>query len=66
LAEGSPASGEQTAYCTVYEIESDDPAAVVARLGEAAQNGKLHRSDASGGNAKMFLWEEQTPRVAHP
>lgn len=43
--EGSPVQPGHR-YLAVYEIEADEPAAVVASLGEAVVTGKLDSSDA--------------------
>jgi hypothetical protein len=61
--EGESVDPEGGAYCTVYEIETDDPSAAVADLIGAVQSGKLTMSDTSSGRAKMTLWVERTPRV---
>lgn len=33
-------------YLAIYEFESDDPAGTLAKMGEAAQAGKMTQSDA--------------------
>jgi hypothetical protein len=60
---GASPDGDQAGYCTVYEIESDDPKASFDDLIGAVQSGKLTMSDSSGGRAKMTLWVERTPRA---
>jgi hypothetical protein len=57
-----PAAGEHP-YCTVYEIEADDPGQTLSALGEAARAGQLNMSDASAGVPRLTLWVEHAPRV---
>ena len=65
VARRSQVGPEGGRYCTVYEIESDDPNSTFQDLLGAAQSGKLTMSDASTGRAKMTtMWVERTPRTA--
>jgi hypothetical protein len=57
-AGSKPADGE-LGYCTVYEIEADDPESAFAALGEARQSGKLSRSDTTVPGSKLTLWVER-------
>jgi hypothetical protein len=57
---------EEQEYCTVYEIEAEDPADSLAALGAGMQSGALTRSDSSAGRAKLTLWVERTPRASKP
>lgn len=61
---GTDIGPEEQGYCTVYEIEAEDPAASVAALGSGMQSGALTRSDSSAGRAKLTLWVEKTPRAS--
>jgi hypothetical protein len=63
---GSELGPDDGGYCTVYEIESDDPNATFQALVGAVQSGKLTMSDTSSGRAKMTLWVEQTARATSP
>lgn len=65
-AEGGQAGPDDGGYCTVYEIESEDPTATFQDLVTAVQSGQLTMSDASAGRARMTLWIEQTPRATKP
>lgn len=61
---GADLGPEDQGYCTVYEIEAEDPAASLAALGAGMQSGVLTRSDSSAGRAKLTLWVERTPRAS--
>jgi hypothetical protein len=60
---GAELGPEEQGYCTVYEIEAEDPAASLAALGAGMQSGVLTRSDSSAGRAKLTLWIEKTARA---
>jgi hypothetical protein len=60
---GAEVGPDDHGYCTVYEIEADDPGACFSALTAAVQSGKLTRSEATSGRAKLTLWEETTPRA---
>ncbi len=62
LPAGADPGPEGQDYCTVYEIEAEDPAASLAALGAGMQSGALTRTDSSSGRAKLTLWVERTPR----
>jgi hypothetical protein len=57
--EASPVQPEQR-YLAVYEIEADDPAAVLGALGQAATTGRLDISEALDTSAPlgMVLYRE--------
>jgi hypothetical protein len=61
---GADLGPEEHGYCTVYEIEAEDPAASLAALGAGMQSGILTRSDSSAGRARLTLWVERTPRAS--
>ena len=64
--DGTDLGPEELGYCTVYEIEAEDPSASLAALGAGMQSGALTRSDSSAGRATLTLWVERTPRVSKP
>lgn len=56
----SPASPNQppAPYLAVYEIEAEDPAAVLAELGRRASSGEMQISPAlDTGSAQMWLYQ---------
>jgi hypothetical protein len=51
-------------YLAIYEFEADDPAATLAKMGEAAQSGKMTPSDAQDmGTTYTALFQEIGPRL---
>lgn len=51
-------------YLAIYEFEADDPAAMLATMGEAAQAGKMTMSDAQDmGTTYTALFSELGERV---
>ena len=51
-------------YLAIYEFEADDPAGALAKMGEAAQSGKMTPSDAQDmGTTYTALFQEMGPRV---
>ncbi len=60
--EASPASPNATpsTYLAIYEIETDDPAAVMAELGRRAQAGLMPVSDALDlASAQLWLFKQR-------
>ena len=48
----------QANYLAIYEIETDDPAAVLRELGRRAQSGEMEISPAlDSSSAKMWLYK---------
>ena len=48
----------EASYLAIYEIETDDPAAVLAELGRRAQAGEMNISPAlDSASAKMWLYK---------
>jgi hypothetical protein len=55
---------DENQYLAIYEFEADDPGAMLAKMGEAAQGGKLTQSDAQDmGTTYTALFQELAPRV---
>ncbi|MDE8653511.1 hypothetical protein PYV00_17570 [Novosphingobium sp. H3SJ31-1] len=51
-------------FLAIYDIEADDPMAVLGRMGEAAQSGKLTQSDAQDfGTCYTALFRQIGERV---
>ena len=57
--------GEDTnQYLAIYEFEADDPAAMLAKMGEAAQAGKMTQSDAQDmSKTYTALFQDIGPRT---
>lgn len=62
LAKDDSARGAKHQYLAIYEIETDDLAAVKAALQEASRT-KMKMSTASDSNAKMRYYAPIGPRV---
>jgi hypothetical protein len=62
--DGAQLGPEDQEYCTVYEIEAEDPMASLAVLGAGMQSGTLTGTDSSAGRAKLTLWVEKVPRAS--
>ena len=56
--------GDDNQYLAIYEFEADDPAAMLAKMGEAAQSGKMTQSDAQDmGKTYTALFQDIGPRL---
>lgn len=55
--------GEGLGYLSIFEIEADDPATVVAEMGRRSQDGTWQSSDALDGAASV-LWIYQQHEIA--
>jgi hypothetical protein len=57
-ADPSSPNPPQANYLALYEIDTDDPAAVLAELGRRAQSGKMVISSAlDSSSARMWLYK---------
>jgi hypothetical protein len=46
-------------YLAIYEIEADDPMAVMVEMGKRAQNGSMRQSDALDAPASVLWFYKQ-------
>ena len=55
---------DENQYLAIYDIEADDPMALLGEMGAAAQSGQMTQSDASDmGTTYTALFQELGPRV---
>ncbi len=55
---------DENEFLAIYDIECDDPAALLGEMGQAAASGKMTQSDASDmGTTYTALFQEYAPRV---
>lgn len=52
------ATGGEHRYMAIYEVETDDPGAILAELGKRAGTDQMPISDAlDPGSARLAIWE---------
>jgi hypothetical protein len=64
LALAGPADGQDHRYLAIYDLETDDPGAVLAEIGRRMQQGEFNMSDTLADDSRPMLFKEITPFYA--